>query len=721
METPMKRRRTETGHVSGNTYNSDDDSGDNLFDSYEYETVATVPVQRNAPPNASIRLSSPAPYITQPTQVIEKAPGTPIQTSQVQVAASSPFMSPLPSSPAKRTGGILASAMAPPGTAFRLPMGVAKAPATLKKLEVIDLSDDEGMKYQGGSSDDESQRNRRDIRPSVFVEKPLKSPSASFGNQTQGRNRFGEIISSSFYKPTPKGSTGKQGSTLSGSVFDSRNRDENNTTSRIAASKRSADAMASAYGNTTRPPKQRQTGPSKAVPIVEELDVEDIADWDYRTKVKHIMMVFPNYSVMTCYTALKKMKGHCDDAMNELMDIAKDPKEIDLTISDDEDQLALPCPAPQPSSKAPAKQQLKVPNQRIQDKYTATQRQILSPPPATKVSAAKPRRRLIQGRKRQSSPVVSSPVQPPAPAPRPYSPVSVDSDSAVEFESEADPKLENDLLNFFNTCSARDLADLAAIGEKVAIDVISQRPFKNLNAVRQTTSGAQTTKKPARKTNTRRPIGEKIVEECEKMWSGYEAVDELVKRCEAIGKPVAEEMKKWGVDVFGASKAGELELVNFGGLREEDKTDRLFIRDSGIGTPTTSGNISTDDEAESDVKKSLALRTRTPQAFFPQPSSLAPGVTLKDYQVVGINWLSLLFGKNLSCILADDMGLGKTCQVVSFLAHLLEQGETGPHLVIVPSSTLENWLREFATFCPTLSVMPYHGTCPLPTSILFCT
>ena len=205
------------------------------------------------------------------------------------------------------------------------------------------------------------------------------------------------------------------------------------------------------------------------------------------------------------------------------------------------------------------------------------------------------------------------------------------------------------------------------------------------------------------------------------MWSGYEAVDELVKRCEAIGKPVAEEMKKWGVDVFGASKAGELELVNFGGLREEDKTDRLFIRDSGIGTPTTSGNISTDDEAESDVKKSLALRTRTPQAFFPQPSSLAPGVTLKDYQVVGINWLSLLFGKNLSCILADDMGLGKTCQVVSFLAHLLEQGETGPHLVIVPSSTLENWLREFATFCPTLSVMPYHGTCPLPTSVSFCT
>lgn len=88
---------------------------------------------------------------------------------------------------------------------------------------------------------------------------------------------------------------------------------------------------------------------------------------------------------------------------------------------------------------------------------------------------------------------------------------------------------------------------------------------------------------------------------------------------------------------------------------------------------------------------------------------MAGDVKMKDYQIVGINWLSLLFEKQLSCILADDMGLGKTCQVIAFLAHLFEQGIKGPHLIVVPSSTIENWLREFQKFCPTLSVMPYYA------------
>ena len=35
-------------------------------------------------------------------------------------------------------------------------------------------------------------------------------------------------------------------------------------------------------------------------------------------------------------------------------------------------------------------------------------------------------------------------------------------------------------------------------------------------------------------------------------------------------------------------------------------------------------------------------------------------------------------------------GLGKTIQTISFLAHLLEEGEVGPHVIIVPSSTIGN-------------------------------
>jgi SWI/SNF-related matrix-associated actin-dependent regulator 1 of chromatin subfamily A len=39
-----------------------------------------------------------------------------------------------------------------------------------------------------------------------------------------------------------------------------------------------------------------------------------------------------------------------------------------------------------------------------------------------------------------------------------------------------------------------------------------------------------------------------------------------------------------------------------------------------------------------------------------QPAGLKEGVQLKDYQLLGLNWLNLLYSKGLSCILADDMG-----------------------------------------------------------------
>lgn len=56
------------------------------------------------------------------------------------------------------------------------------------------------------------------------------------------------------------------------------------------------------------------------------------------------------------------------------------------------------------------------------------------------------------------------------------------------------------------------------------------------------------------------------------------------------------------------------------------------------------------------------------------------------------------------------MGLGKTCQVICFLGVLLGKGLTGPHLIVVPASTLENWLREISRFCPSLKVEAYYGS-----------
>ncbi|XP_063066399.1 SWI/SNF-related matrix-associated actin-dependent regulator of chromatin subfamily A containing DEAD/H box 1b isoform X2 [Engraulis encrasicolus] len=93
-----------------------------------------------------------------------------------------------------------------------------------------------------------------------------------------------------------------------------------------------------------------------------------------------------------------------------------------------------------------------------------------------------------------------------------------------------------------------------------------------------------------------------------------------------------------------------------------------------------------------------------------QPRILTDTFKLKPYQLVGLRWLNLLHQNNLSGILADEMGLGKTIQAISFLASLYQDGNRGPHLLIVPASTLDNWVRELHLWCPSLEVLVYHGT-----------
>nr|XP_020458120.1 SWI/SNF-related matrix-associated actin-dependent regulator of chromatin subfamily A containing DEAD/H box 1 [Monopterus albus] len=93
-----------------------------------------------------------------------------------------------------------------------------------------------------------------------------------------------------------------------------------------------------------------------------------------------------------------------------------------------------------------------------------------------------------------------------------------------------------------------------------------------------------------------------------------------------------------------------------------------------------------------------------------QPSTLNSQFQLKPYQLIGLKWLLLLHEHKLSGILADEMGLGKTIQAIAFLAHLYQNGNKGPHLITVPSSTLDNWVRELKLWCPSLQVLVYYGS-----------
>ncbi|KAF9952628.1 hypothetical protein BGZ65_005150, partial [Modicella reniformis] len=91
-----------------------------------------------------------------------------------------------------------------------------------------------------------------------------------------------------------------------------------------------------------------------------------------------------------------------------------------------------------------------------------------------------------------------------------------------------------------------------------------------------------------------------------------------------------------------------------------------------------------------------------------QPSYITGG-TLKDYQMDGLNWLRYNHWKNVNSILADEMGLGKTIQMVAFVTTLFHQLRSFPCLIVVPNSTLTNWVREFAKWAPDLRVVAYCG------------
>ncbi|KAG8713692.1 hypothetical protein FRC08_012938 [Ceratobasidium sp. 394] len=96
---------------------------------------------------------------------------------------------------------------------------------------------------------------------------------------------------------------------------------------------------------------------------------------------------------------------------------------------------------------------------------------------------------------------------------------------------------------------------------------------------------------------------------------------------------------------------------------------------------------------------------------FEESPSYVRGGTMRSYQIQGLNWMTALHHNGLNGILADEMGLGKTLQTISFLGYLKHyKGIKGPHLVVVPKSTLQNWAREFDNWVPDFNVVLLQGT-----------
>lgn len=83
---------------------------------------------------------------------------------------------------------------------------------------------------------------------------------------------------------------------------------------------------------------------------------------------------------------------------------------------------------------------------------------------------------------------------------------------------------------------------------------------------------------------------------------------------------------------------------------------------------------------------------------------------LKDFQLTGLNWMAFLWSRNENGILADEMGLGKTVQTVAFLTWLIfARRQNGPHIVVVPLSTIPAWQETFEKWSPDINCVYYIG------------
>jgi SWI/SNF-related matrix-associated actin-dependent regulator 1 of chromatin subfamily A len=179
---------------------------------------------------------------------------------------------------------------------------------------------------------------------------------------------------------------------------------------------------------------------------------------------------------------------------------------------------------------------------------------------------------------------------------------------------------------------------------------------------------------------------------------------QIISHCESVSSRLRKSLQQW---------EGNRSSSRIGGQNQTSDCVNLIAIDQSVAK-TADGNYSTNGQKSVLSDEDIAM--------------CCPGLKLNGYQLVGVNWLKLLYENKVNGVLADDMGLGKTVQTISFLGWLSlhyqlskaekqqyqekdqDHHQKRPHLIVVPASTLSNWQNEFKKFCPSLVVHTYHGT-----------
>ena len=75
---------------------------------------------------------------------------------------------------------------------------------------------------------------------------------------------------------------------------------------------------------------------------------------------------------------------------------------------------------------------------------------------------------------------------------------------------------------------------------------------------------------------------------------------------------------------------------------------------------------------------------------------------------------------NILFLLSTLKGLGKTLQTISLLGYMKHyRSIPGPHLIIVPKSTLQNWMNEVKRWVPSLKAVCLIGDANTRVSIFY--
>jgi hypothetical protein len=133
--------------------------------------------------------------------------------------------------------------------------------------------------------------------------------------------------------------------------------------------------------------------------------------------------------------------------------------------------------------------------------------------------------------------------------------------------------------------------------------------------------------------------------------------NKVLQQCDAVSRNLRQSLIQW--------ETGADDSVCAQAAKDAVKTSKHFagsapaVRDCVDLTSISTAAASKAGSAASNSSKQIL--------YDEDIAKLCPDLSLKGYQLVGVNWLKLLHQHNVNGVLADDMGLGESVCVLSFV------------------------------------------------------